>query len=121
MGFRDKYIYGTTKMINDGTVSLEKLASIDDTKQIRDILLTFPGIGPKVADCILLFSTLNRYDVFPIDVWVRRVMNELYIHNEDEKKVSKREIEKIAIEKFGSLQGFAQQYLFYWRQNGRFF
>ena len=47
------------------------------------------GVGPKVADCILLFSTLKRFDVFPIDVWVRRVMNDLYIHNSDENKVNK--------------------------------
>ena len=74
------------------------------------------GIGPKVADCILLFSTLKRFDVFPIDVWVRRVMNDLYIHNADEKKVSKTEIEKLAFDKFGTLEGIAQQYLFYWKR-----
>ena len=48
------------------------------------MLLEIPGVGPKVADCILLFSDLKRFDVFPIDVWVRRVMNDLYIKNEDE-------------------------------------
>ena len=48
--------------------------------------------------CILLFSTLKRFEVFPIDVWVRRVMNELYIKNEDETKVNKKDIEKIAKE-----------------------
>ena len=50
----------------------------------QDKLMSLPGVGRKVADCILLFSTLKRFDVFPIDVWVRRVMNELYIKNEDE-------------------------------------
>ena len=116
MGFRDKYIYKTTQKINSKEVDLEKIKDMNNTKEIREELLKLPGVGPKVADCILLFSTLNRYDVFPIDVWVRRVMNELYIHNKDEKKVSKREIEKIAIDKFGPLQGFAQQYLFYWKR-----
>lgn len=61
-----------------------------DTKQMRNELLTLSGVGPKVADCILLFSTLKRFDVFPIDVWVRRVMNDLYIHNDDENKVNKK-------------------------------
>ena len=61
-------------------------------------------------------SDLKRLEVFPIDVWVRRVMNELYIKKEDETKVSKKEIEKIANEKFGDLKGIAQQYLFYWRR-----
>lgn len=87
-----------------------------DTKQMRNELLTLSGVGPKVADCILLFSTLKRFDVFPIDVWVRRVMNDLYIHNDDENKVNKKEIEKLAKEKYGDLEGIAQQYLFYWKR-----
>lgn len=116
LGFRDKYIFGTTKKINSGEISLEKMYQEKDTKKIREELLTLSGVGPKVADCILLFSTLNRFDVFPIDVWVRRVMNDLYINNPDEKKVNKKEIEKIAKDKFGDLEGIAQQYLFYWRR-----
>ena len=83
---------------------------------VREKLLTLPGVGPKVADCILLFSTLKRLEVFPIDVWVRRVMNELYIKSEDESKVSKKLIEKLAREKYGDLAGIAQQYLFYWKR-----
>ena len=83
---------------------------------MRNELLTLSGVGPKVADCILLFSTLKRFDVFPIDVWVRRVMNDLYIHNDDENKVNKKEIEKLAKEKYGDLEGIAQQYLFYWKR-----
>jgi len=79
-------------------------------------LLEFPGVGPKVADCIMLFSILKRLEVFPIDVWVRRVMNELYIKNEDETKVNKKELENLAKEKYGNLAGIAQQYLFYWRR-----
>ena len=90
----------------------------NNTMKIRDELLTLSGVGPKVADCILLFSTLKRFDVFPIDVWVRRVMNDLYIHNPKENKVNKKEIEQLAKDKFGDLEGIAQQYLFYWkRQN----
>lgn len=116
MGFRDKYIYETTKRINEKTFDLDAFSNLEDTAEMRKQLLTLPGVGPKVADCILLFSTLSRFDVFPIDVWVRRVMNELYIHNTEEAKVNKKEIEKIALEKFGDLQGLAQQYLFYWKR-----
>lgn len=116
LGFRDKYIYETTKMINNKTIDLEELRKIEDTKEIRNKLLECKGIGPKVADCILLFSTLKRFDVFPVDVWVRRVMNELYIKNEDENKVNKNQIEKLAENKFGFLRGIAQQYLFYWKR-----
>ena len=114
--FRDIRLYETTKMILNKDVDISKLNEIKDTNQVRDELLKLSGVGPKVADCILLFSTLKRFDVFPIDVWVRRVMNDLYIHKEDEKNVSKKEILKLANDKFGNLEGIAQQYLFYWRR-----
>lgn len=81
LGFRDKYIYDTTKKIISGEVDLRGLHEEKDTEKIRKVLLSLSGIGPKVADCILLFSTLKRFDVFPIDVWVRRVMNDLYIRS----------------------------------------
>ena len=115
LGFRDKRIFNTTKMLMNGDVSLDKISNMSDTKLMREELLKLDGVGPKVADCILLFA-LHRFDVFPIDVWVRRVMNDLYIHNEDENKVSKKEIFIIADKKFGKIKGLAQQYLFYWKR-----
>lgn len=116
LGFRDKYVYETTQTILKREVDLEKLHLEKDTKKVQDTLLTLSGVGPKVADCIMLFSTLKRLDVFPIDVWVRRVMNDLYIHNPQEEKVKKKEIEKLARQKYGELAGIAQQYLFYWKR-----
>lgn len=115
LGFRDIRVYETTKMIKEKVIDLEELTRKED-KEVRDTLLTLPGVGPKVADCILLFSSLKRWKAFPIDVWVRRVMNELYIHNPEENKVRKEQIETLAQEKFGSLAGIAQQYLFYWKR-----
>ena len=117
LGFRDVRVYETTKKILEKQVDLEELHKEKDTRKVRDILLSLSGVGPKVADCILLFSTLKRFDVFPIDVWVRRVMNDLYIKNEDEAKVNKKEIERLAKEKYGALEGIAQQYLFYWKRD----
>lgn len=116
LGFRDIRLYETTQMILNKEVDLEKLRNNPNTQEVRDELLKLSGVGPKVADCILLFSDLKRFDVFPIDVWVRRVMNDLYIKENDETKVSKTKIEKMAEEKFGDLKGLAQQYLFYWRR-----
>ena len=116
LGFRDIRLYETTKMILEKKVDLQELRKNPNTFEVREKLLTLSGVGPKVADCILLFSDLKRFEVFPIDVWVRRVMNDLYIKNPDETKVSKKQIEKIANEKFGNLAGLAQQYLFYWRR-----
>lgn len=115
LGFRDKRVYTTTKMILEKQVDLNKLQRMDDSELIREELLKLDGVGEKVADCIMLFS-LKRVDVFPIDVWVRRVMNNLYIHNEDEEKVNKKELKKLADEKFLGLSGIAQQYLFYWER-----
>ncbi len=114
-GFRDIRIFNTAKMIKEKQVDLDYIKTLDDSEKIEEELLKLDGVGPKVADCIMLFA-LKREDVFPIDVWVRRVMNDLYIHNEIEEKVSKKEINKIAKEKFGNLSAIAQQYLFYWKR-----
>ena len=116
LGFRDVRVYKTTKIINENPDKLKKLADEKDVNKLKEELLQFPGVGPKVADCIMLFSTLKRLEVFPIDVWVRRVMNELYIKNEDEAKINKKGIEQLAKTKYGNLAGIAQQYLFYWRR-----
>ena len=116
-GFRDKRIYDTTNMVADGIIDLQNLSAIKDTYEIREKLMEFPGVGEKVADCILLFSTLKRIEVFPVDVWVRRVMNELYIKNPDEEKVDKAQIRFLAGQKYEKLAGLAQQYLFYWKRD----
>ena len=114
-GFRDIRIYNTTQAIYSGSFSLDNLYEIEDIDELEKELLKLDGVGPKVANCIMLFA-LKRFDVFPIDVWVRRVMNDLYIHAKDENKINNKEILKIARDKFGDLSGLAQQYLFYWRR-----
>lgn len=116
LGFRDVRVYETTKIINENPNKLKELEDEKDVNKLREELLKFPGVGPKVADCVMLFSTLKKLEVFPIDVWVRRVMNELYIKNVDETKINKKEIEELAKTKYGNLAGIAQQYLFYWRR-----
>ena len=115
LGFRDVRIYETTRMVMSREIDLNGLQKINDVNHLREKLLLIPGVGPKVADCIMLFA-LRKRDVFPIDVWVRRVMNELYIRNKDENKVDRREIEQLAKEKYGNFAGLAQQYLFYWKR-----
>lgn len=116
LGFRDIRVYNTTRKILTKEFDLEEIQKNSNTEYIREKLIELDGVGPKVADCILLFG-MKKFDVFPIDVWVRRVMNELYIHNENEEKVNKKEIKKIAREKFLGIEGLAQQYLFYYRRS----
>ena len=112
LGFRDVRLYETTRMVLDWKIDLNSLYS-QDTQTVKNELLNLSWIWPKVADCILLFSDLKRLEVFPIDVRVRRVMNQLYIHNPDESKVNKNQIQKLAREKFWDYAGLAQEYLFY--------
>ena len=108
VGFRDKYIYNTVKRINNKEIDLVKMQDMD-TPSLRKELLSLMGIGPKVADCILLFSC-GRQEVFPIDVWVERVMKKLYFND---KNISKKEILKYASDNFGNDAGIVQQHLFY--------
>ena len=116
LGFRDKRVYETTEMILNKEVNIDLLKNVADVNIIREELMRLPGVGEKVADCILLFG-FNRFEVFPVDVWVRRVMNDLYIKKLDETKVSKTELQELARNKYGKLAGLAQQYLFYWRRS----
>lgn len=108
VGFRAKYIVNTSKMINEREVDLDGLFNLS-TSEAKEILMKLPGVGPKVSDCILLFS-LNKNDAFPIDVWVKRVMEHFYLKEDTKLK----NISKYAHEKFGELAGIAQQYLFYY-------
>ena len=108
VGFRDKYIYKTVEKINNKEIDLEQMQKLD-TEKLKAALLSLMGVGPKVADCILLFSCA-RQEVFPIDVWVQRIMRRLYYNNEE---VSKNEILRYARENFGENAGIIQQHLFY--------
>ena len=128
LGFRDVRVFETTRIISNKIIDIEELEKMEDVEKLRTQLLRFPGVGPKVADCIMLFS-MKKFEVFPIDVWVKRVMKELYndeiekieINNKKHFKYPKnsKENEKIlefANQKFGKIAGLAQQYLFYYRR-----
>ncbi len=74
-------------------------------------LRAYAGVGPKVEACVELFAGL-RTDAFPVDVWVRRVMEEFYFNH----RPTEKEVLAFVSERFGKMSGFAQQYLFYWRR-----
>ena len=71
--------------------------------------MQLPGVGPKVADCILLFA-FDKDDAFPVDIWVKRVMEYFYI----KKEINEKQIGLYGDKLFGNLAGYAQQYLFYY-------
>lgn len=112
VGFRNERIVNTSKAIYDGEFDLDGFASLND-KELRDQLIKLEGVGPKVAACILLFA-YDRGETFPIDVWVKRLMETLYIG----KEIKNKEIDAYADDIFGVNKGYAQQYLFYYaREN----
>lgn len=111
MGYRCKYIYQTVKILAEGTLNLSAISKLS-AAEARQELLKLSGVGPKVADCILLFS-MQKHEVYPTDVWVKRVTEHYYIH----KEVPLKRIQEFAEEKFGALAGFAQQYLFYYARD----
>lgn len=112
VGFRDKRIVETSQMIADGFLNFSKDSQLP-TDELRKKLMEFPGVGPKVADCILLFA-YHRRETFPVDVWIKRVMETLFIG----KEVPKKQITTYADEYFGELAGYVQQYLFFYgREN----
>lgn len=118
-GFRAKYIKDTVSKIVNAKVSsnaleydLNYIKSLSDN-ECHEELQKFSGIGPKVADCIMLFS-MQKYSAFPVDVWVKRAMAHFYLAPD----VSLKKIREFGRNKFGILSGFAQQYLFYYaREN----
>lgn len=112
-GFRCNYILQSSLMINDiktdfNTERFKDLGYIASKKE----LMLLKGVGEKVADCIILFSGISPL-AFPTDVWVKRIMENLYI----KKEVSLDYVRKYGQEKFKDLAGYAQQYLFYYARN----
>lgn len=110
-GFRAKYLESTVNKIYSDNLEkyIEKLNNLSN-KDLEKELLNLKGVGPKVANCIMLFG-FNRIDSFPIDVWVKRVMQEEFFGGEE---VSNKKIEEFANTLYE--KGLAQQYLFYWRR-----
>lgn len=109
-GYRAPYIVDTARRIRDG-YDLEALRTLDLNEARRE-LLSFKGVGPKVADCILLFS-LGHTDAFPIDVWIDRAMNELFFDSVPPPKSEMRE----AVLSIGKYSGIIQQYIFYYARD----
>jgi N-glycosylase/DNA lyase len=123
LGFRAERVLETAKILDQQEFFLESLKSMDYWKARRE-LLSLPGVGPKVADCVLLFS-LEKLEAFPIDVWMKRAATNLYANHFDSsfiKKVSSKSsitskeygtISSFGREYFGRYAGYAQEYLFH--------
>lgn len=111
LGYREKYLRGCAEKVMG--YELEKINSMGYGEAFL-ALQEFPGVGPKVADCVLLFG-YGFMEAFPVDVWIARQMRELYCAK------NAKEARVIANKKWGAYAGYAQQFLFHAarRQAGR--
>ena len=107
VGFRAKYIYDAAKKFSDGTVDLSRIFAEASTEKCIEELCLVKGIGLKVASCALLFG-FGRYDAFPVDVWIKKVIAKYF--DADPSEFDYRTL--------GPFAGIAQQYLFYYERYG---
>ena len=108
-GFRDKYLLHAIRRIQSGDFSLERARELP-TDPAREYLKTLRGVGDKVANCVLIFG-LGHTDAFPVDVWIKRIMEHAYF---DGQETTRDEIAQKAAGMYGEYGGYAQQYLFYY-------
>jgi len=109
LGFRAKYVLEVAKKISSGEFDIYGLEKLS-YQEAKEKLVSLPGVGEKIADCVLLYS-FGKLEAFPVDTWIRKVMTQNYFNG---KKVSDKEIRKFAENKFGKYAGYAQLYLFHY-------
>ncbi len=109
LGYRAKNLLGAARMIAAGEVDLAAVAAMDDAAACAE-LCRLPGVGEKVANCALLFG-FGRLRAFPIDVWIERVLRQIYFPRK--RKVTPRRLREFSASYFGEFGGYAQQYLFH--------
>ena len=109
-GYRAKYLYKVVRELQN--FNINEIYRLESENAIEK-LLTLSGVGPKVADCILLFG-FNKQDCFPVDTWIKKVYNEYFAK---EKTENVKQIRKKLVSIFGNLSGYAQQYLFYYKRS----
>ena len=108
MGFRAPYLRASARMVATGEMKLGKLAQLH-LEAARAELLRLPGVGRKIADCVLLFAA-GQPAAFPVDTWILKTLRQLYFDN---REVSPREVVRFSESYFGPQAGYAQQYLFH--------
>lgn len=113
LGYRAPYLLKTCRMLADSPELIRDLSSIGIEDAVNR-LIQFPGVGPKVADCILLYG-FHRLEVFPMDVWMIRVMKSLYFRK---RKTNERKMRLWALKRWGNQSGYVQQYLFHGVRTG---
>ena len=114
LGYRAKNLLGTAHLVANGQADLEAWTKFTD-EELRARLCGLPGVGPKVANCVMLFA-YERLRAFPIDVWIERVLRQHYFPRK--RKVTAQRLKEFCDAYFGPHGGYAQQYLFHHARKG---
>jgi len=114
LGYRAKNLLATARRVATGEADLEQWSTLSDDA-LRSRLCELPGVGAKVANCVMLFA-YERLRAFPIDVWIERVLKEKYFPRK--RKVTAQQLRAFCQTYFGEQGGYAQQYLFHHARKG---
>jgi N-glycosylase/DNA lyase len=114
LGYRAKNLLATARLIRSGEVDLERWKNLPD-EPLRTSLCELPGVGAKVANCVMLFA-YERLRAFPVDVWIERVLTQKYFRGQG--KVTPAQLRAFCDTYFGAHGGYAQQYLFHHARKG---
>ena len=109
LGYRGKNLRATARLVSSGQADLKMWSALSDA-ELRKQLCALPGVGPKIANCVMLFA-YERLRAFPIDVWIERVLRQHYFSRR--KKTTSRRLRDFSETYFGAHGGYAQQYLFH--------
>jgi N-glycosylase/DNA lyase len=114
LAYRTKYVIEAARRVRDGELNLEELHH-RDYETAKTKLIELPGIGPKVADCFLLYG-LGKTEAAPVDIWIHRIVRKLYFHGAN---VSTEKVARFLRERYGSWAGYVQLYLFHYARKTR--
>jgi N-glycosylase/DNA lyase len=109
LGYRAKNLRATSRLVSSHQADLEAWSALSDA-ELRKQLCALPGVGPKIANCVMLFG-YERLRAFPIDVWIERVLKQHYFSRR--RKMSAQRLRQFSETYFGEHGGYAQQYLFH--------
>jgi N-glycosylase/DNA lyase len=115
LGYRAKNLLATARLVASGQADLEGWSKLPD-EELRKRLCELPGVGAKVANCVMLFA-YERLRAFPIDVWIERVLRQQYFPRK--RKLTAQQLREFCDRYFGEHGGYAQQYLFHHARMGR--
>lgn len=113
LGYRAPFLWASSVFVANNPQCFEYIRE-ESYERALEKVLCFPGIGPKVADCVLLYA-FQKYEAFPVDVWILKIVRRLYFNN---RKVSEDRVRSFAQARWGEHAGYIQQYLFHGARTG---